>query len=217
MSLHNLRNTSIIIVLHVKTCYTITGNYVLKVENRHKISKNKYMKKALLILIVILLNTCSFAQTLTGGVNYSVKDARLEVQNTRPPAIDFLLVQDNFNDMNHKENYSKLLKGETTLKDRTLGLFSDGSYAINYRNSPKYVWYYDKNGELIYTEQKTSLQYPYKTYKYTTDGEIVNMTLRVSENETFIFSPLGKLLGHWVGQNCYDEKGNIVMTRKILK
>ena len=43
------------------------------------------------------------------------------------------------------------------------------------------------------------------------------MTLRVSENETFIFSPLGKLIGHWVSANCYDENGNIIMKRKILK
>ena len=216
MSLQISQNPLIIIFLHVKTCYRIK-NREWEIEKFYIISKNKYMKKALLILIILLLNTYCLAQTLTGGINYSVNDARVEVQNTKPPAINFLLVQDNFNDINHKENYSKLLKGETDLKDRTLGLFSDGSYAINYKNSPKYVWYYDKNGELINTEQKTSLQYPYKTYKYTPDGELVNMTLRVSKTETFIFSPLGELLGHWVGQNCYDEKGNIVMTRKILE
>lgn len=175
------------------------------------------MKKAILILIILCSFTAGNTQTLIGGVNYSVNDARIELQNTQPPAIDFLKVQDNFNDINNKENYSLLLKGETNLKDRTIGLFSDGSYAINYKNDPKHVWYYDKNGTLINTEEKTSLEFPYKTYKYTPDGELVNMTLRVSENETFIFSPLGKLLGHWVGNNCYDENGVILMTRKILK
>ena len=170
-----------------------------------------------LLLLIICIQLSVNAQVLTGGVNYSVSDARIELQNTRPPAIDFLQVQENFNDKNRNENYSKLLKGETKLNDRTLGLFSDGTYAVCYNNDAFHVWYYDKDGTLINTEQKTSLDYPYKTYKYTPDGELVNMTLRTSENETFIFSPLGQLLGHWVGQNCYDESGKVIMTRKILK
>ena len=80
-----------------------------------------------------------------------------------------------------------------------------------------HVWYYNKGGELINAEVKTGTKYPYKTYKYSPEGELVNMTLRVSLNETFIFSPIGKLIGHWVGQNCYDESGRIIMTRKVLK
>ena len=179
------------------------------------ISKNIYMKKILLLITLIIIATSVNAQTLTGGVTYTTQDARIELQNTRPPAIDFLLIQDNFTDKNHPENYSQLLKGITELKDRTLGIFSDKTYAIKYKNNPKYIWYYDSKGTLIYTEEQTSSQYPYKTYKYTPDGELVNMTLRVSKDETFIFSQYGQLLGHWVGQNCYDENGNIVMTRKI--
>jgi hypothetical protein len=175
------------------------------------------MKKVIYILIILCTALITNAQTLTGGISYSVEDARIELQNTHPKAIDFLKIQDNFNDINNKENYSLLLKGQTKLNDRTLGLFSDGTYAVNYKNDPKHVWYYDKAGILINAEQKTSLEYPYKTYKYTPDGELVNMTLRVSENETFIFSPFGKLIGHWIGINCYDENGNILMTRKILK
>lgn len=175
------------------------------------------MKKAIITLILIYSVLNVNAEMITGGISYTTEDARIELQNTRPPAIDFLLIQDNFNDKNHKANYNFLLKGETKLNDRMLGIFSDGSYAVSYYDTSEYVWYYDKNGVLINTEQKTSLEYPYKTYKYEPDGELVNMTLRVSENETFIFSPLGKLLGHWVGKNCYDENGNIVMTRKIMK
>ena len=177
------------------------------------------MKKIVLCLFVILFSfsESSFAQVLTGGVNYSVNDARVELQNNRPPAIDFLLIQDNLSDTNLKLNQSYLLEGKTDLNDRTLGLFSDESYAVCYKNDPYHVWYYSKNGELIYAEVKTSLTFPYRTYKYTSDGEIENMTLRVSEGETFIFSSLGQLLGHWIGKNCYDENGKILMTRKILK
>lgn len=173
--------------------------------------------KRFIILLLLLISVSAQAEMLTGGVKYSVEDAKLELQNNRPNQADYLLTQNNFVDINHKENYSALLKGLTKLNDRTLGLFSDGSYAINYKNDLKHVWYYDKDGLLINTEERTSIEYPYRSYKFSTDGELVNMTLRVSENESFIFSPFGELLGHWVGQNCYDENGNIIMTRKIIK
>ncbi len=176
------------------------------------------MKKIVLILTVsVLLSQIAFGAILTGGVEYSVDDARIELQNNRPAVTDFLLTQNNITDKNNKENLSYLLKGITELKDRTLGLFSDGSYAVNYKSDPLHVWYYDKDGTLINTEARTSSDFPYKSYKYTPDGELVNMSLRTSETETFIFSPFGRLIGHWVGQNCYDENGNVLMTRKILK
>ena len=40
---------------------------------------------------------------------------------------------------------------------------------------------------------------------------------RVSDKESFIFSPNGKLLAHWLGNNCYDEYNHIIMTRKIMQ
>lgn len=156
------------------------------------------------------------AQTITGGVEYSAQDALVELRNNIP-ATDFFLTSKNYVDTNNKENYSALLKGVTKLNDRTLGLFSDDTYAVNYYNDPKHVWYYDKSGVLINTEIKSDLTYPYRTYKFTPEGELVNMSMRVSEGETFIFSPLGKLLGHWVNEKCYDESGKVIMTRKIVK
>ncbi len=172
--------------------------------------------KKILLLFFMLLSLSAGATTLTGGIKYSVDDARIELQNNKPHSTA-LLTNNNFLDINHKQNMDYLLRGITKLNDRTMGLFSDGSYAINYNNDQKHVWYYDKDGNLIHIEIKNSLSYPYHTYKYTADGELATMTLRVSEGETFVFDPYGQLLGHWVGSNCYDENGNIVMTRKIVK
>ncbi len=171
------------------------------------------MKKFFLLLI--LLSAPAFGQILTGGVEYSIETARQELSNQKPITIDYLLVKANFVDKSHKENLTSLLKGKTELKDRTLAIFSDGSYGINYHNTPNYVWYYQNNGLLMNVEIKTSLTFPCKAYKYTPSGELVNKTLRVSEEETFIFSTKGKLIGHWLGKNCYDENGNIIMTRQI--
>jgi len=172
------------------------------------------MKKVFIILLMIF-GLPVFGASLTGGVEYNVNDARIELQNNIPNS-SFLLKAQDF-DPNYEQNKSFLLKGETKLKDRIIGRFSDESYGVNYYNDPKHVWYYDKDGFLINAEVKTSLNYPYRAYKYDIDGQLVNMSMRVSEDETYIFSPVGKLLGHWVGENCYDESGNTIMKRKIMK
>lgn len=174
------------------------------------------MKKFILLLTVLIMLPVS-AQTLTGGVKYTVDDAKAELRHNRPSATDYIITQNNFIDKDRNANYFALLKGKTNLNDRILALFSDGSYAVNYKNDLKHVWYYDKDGTLINVEIRTSLEFPYGSYKYSPDGELVNMSLRASKDETFIFSPFGELLGHWVGDNCYDENGNVVMTRKIMK
>lgn len=174
------------------------------------------MKRFFILLFLLSTILCTEAQTLTGGVKYSVDDARIELRQNIPEA-DFVLTSQHDIDINTDENQNALLKGITKLNDRTLGLFSDGTYAINYNSDPKHVYYYDKNGAIINIEIKTSTIYPYKTYKYTPYGELVNMTLRVTEKESYIFTPLGKLLGHWLNENCYDDSGKIIMTRKIIK
>lgn len=173
------------------------------------------MKKILTLFFIIELLSCANATTLTGGIKYTQEDARLELQNNRPSA-NFVLNAEGV-DSDYDKNINSILKGITKLNDRTLAKFSDGSYGVNYYKDPSHVYYYDKDGTLINAEIKTSLEYPYRTYKYAPDGELVTMTMRVSEQETFIFNPHGKLLGHWIGKNCYDENGSILMTRQIMK
>ena len=173
------------------------------------------MKKFVLFLMVLIMLPAG-AEVLTGGVKYTVDDAKIELRNNRPSVTE-ILARNNFVDPNHNENYSALLKGKTSVNDRILAIFSDGTYAVNYKKDLKHVWYYDKDGSLINAEIRTSLDYPFGSYKYGPDGELINMSLRVSKDETFIFSVFGELLAHWVGNNCYGENGNVVMTREIMK
>ncbi len=175
------------------------------------------MKKFLLLLFTLFLCMPVHSQILNGEVKYTDTEAqRLVLENT-PPEISQTLIQNNFYDINKSENSTAILQGYTSIKDRILGHFSDGSYAIKYLDNPKYVWYYNSEGILTHTEKQTSSDYPYKTYKYNTRGQLINMTLRVSEDETFIFTPSGTLIAHWVGKNCFDKNGNIIMTRNIEK
>lgn len=169
----------------------------------------------LLFLLIIILP--ANAQIITGGIEYNTSSAREELLYSEKKAVPYELIKANIVDNNHNENVLTMLKGITELKDRTLAYFSDGSYGLIYRDNPDYVWYYSNNGKLTHSEVKTSQQYPYKTYKYTPQGDLVNMSLRVSKNETYIFTPTGKLIAHWLNENCYDENNKVIMTRKILE
>lgn len=176
------------------------------------------MRKCFLILVLILFFAVPVsAKIITGGVEVSVEQAREEIFSDSTPNLDFGLIKSNFFDNNRVENLTTLLKGVTELKDRTLAKFSDGSYGVIYKDDPTNVFYYSFDGVLIYYDKKSSLDFPYKTYKYTPLGKLVNTSLRVSEDESFIFEKSGKLLAHWVGRNCYDENNNVIMTREFLK
>lgn len=172
------------------------------------------MKKFICIVFCLFFPLSVCAQIITGGVELSVQDARQEVLSSNRAFINPQNIKNNFIDPNYKENKSMLLKGITELKDRKLGKFSDGSYAIMYYSDVKNTYYYSPEGILTHNEVKSEINYPFKSYRYTPAGDLVNMSLKVSEDETFIFTPNGKLIAHWIGQNCYDENNNIIMTRK---
>lgn len=172
------------------------------------------MKKIILLFLLLLITNSAVAAIITGKVEYSVNDARQSVLS-EPQKPDLNLIRANIFDRNYIENSVYLLKGCTDLKDRTLAYFSDGSYAVNYKNDLRHVFYYNCDGILTHTEERLSLEYPYKAYKYKASGELENMTYRVSQQEAYIFDMSAKLIAHWKGSKCYDEDNNVIMTRSI--
>lgn len=174
------------------------------------------MKHIFILITIIFTALSTNAQIITGGIEYNTDSARAYLLYSEKQTVSDDILKLHLIDTNKDENITMLLSGQTELKDRTLAYFSDRSYAINYHDNPKYVWYYCANGILTHTEIKETLTYPYKTYKYDIDKKLINMSLRISKNETYIFTPEGKLLAHWIGKNCYDENNNIIMTREIL-
>lgn len=175
------------------------------------------MKKVIVVVFLIFFGLPVSSKMITGEVQYSVNGAREEVISAQVPAFDKEVIRARVFDYNRAENLGSLLKGVTELRDRTLAYFSDGSYGVVYKENPLDVYYYGVDGILTHSEKRDSVEYPYKSYKYTTGGKLVNMSLRVSEDETFIFEPDGKLIAHWLGAQCYDENNNVIMSRKILR
>lgn len=174
------------------------------------------MKRFILILFTFVFCISSQARIITGEVEYNAEFARDEVFSKPVEKISLDKIRNRLFDSENIENLNYLLKGVTELKDRKLAKFSDGSYGVQYLDDPMYSWYYSSDGKLKNFIQKDSLAYPCKITKYKPDGSIANTGYRVSEKESFIFNTEGKLLAHWVGNNCYDEDNNIIMTRKIM-
>lgn len=163
-----------------------------------------------------ILPACS-DEILYGGTEYNVNSARENISQGIVDKINPETFKSSLYDLNNQENLQNILNGNLFLKDRTLAFFSDSSYGVRYLNDPYNVYYYGADGFLIYIDKNSGLDYPYKSYKYSPTGELVNMGLRVSKGETYIYSPTKKLIAHWIDNNAYDENNNIIMKRKCLE
>ena len=172
------------------------------------------MKKIFILLLLLVFHLPVCAEVLQGSITYDVDSAREELLKYSDNKIDKTLVESFYKDYYYKENQAYKLSADTNLTNRVLAFFSDTTYGVMYKAIPLYVWYYSKDGDLIYMEKKDSTEYPYKAYKYTPSGLLMNMSLRVSKEETFIYTPAVKLVAHWIGPNAYDEDNNIIMTRE---
>ena len=175
------------------------------------------MKKYLLIVLILIFGISANAEVLQGGVSYDVNSARNELLDGINYTIDSKYINGFYYDSEHDKNVGFILQGLTELKDRTLAYFSDGTYAVSKHDDPYHVYYYSGDGVLNYIEEKDGLNYPYKTYKYNTSKKLVNMSMRVSKGETFIYTKDGKLLAHWLKDKAYDESGNVIMKRKYVE
>ena len=168
------------------------------------------MKRLILIFLFFILNFPVNAQIITGEIEYNDNCQNIEKLNYNE-------LKNKFYDSDNIENLNYLLNGITELKDRKLAKFSDGSYAILYYDNPLFGWYYSSNGKLISYTRKNNMGYPCKFTKFKPDGTIINSGLRISEQESFIYSADGKLLAHWLGNQCFDKNNQPVMTRKIME
>jgi hypothetical protein len=172
------------------------------------------MKKFLIVLGFILFMLPSHSAIITGEIEYNAENAEEIVFSKPVESVNFVKIQLNLIDNNLTENLFCLLEGKTELADRKIANFSDGTYGIMYYNDPLYTWYYKNNGRLISFTYKDSASYPARVTRYRADGSVINTGLKVSDRESFIYSPEGILLAHWVGELCYDKNNTVIMRRK---
>ncbi len=155
----------------------------------------------------------AYGLTLEGGVTYTVESARKEAFEGVKYKIPVSSFKEHLTDKNFEKNRKTKTSGVVEFSDRRVGWFSDASYAVMYNKNKYIVYYYNKTGKLTEIDYKSSLVRPIKIYKYTPKGKLQNVIFDISANESFIYKLDGKLEAHWVGNNCYDEEGKLILKR----
>ena len=153
------------------------------------------MKYLIFLIIFLGLYAPVHAEVLKGGVSYTVETARIEC----------------FKDISEKIDMTNYVEHMT---DRYLTLFSDGAYGISYRSKRNEYFYYNSSGKLIGIELKTITSYPQKSVMYDADGNLDSICLWLENNEQYVFNKDKSLSFHWIGKNCYNEKGELILTRE---
>ena len=173
------------------------------------------MKKFICLLIIFVFTGCAAQSvTLSGGVSYTVNEARQIAFDGVAQKIDMSKYKEYFVDKNYEKNQELLDRGKTRYRDREIIKFSDGYYGVCYKNNKNISFYYDKTGCLNSFSVVIIDDYPQKGAIYDKNGDLRTTFLNVSHTEQFVFNLDKKLISHWIGKNCYNEKGELVKTRR---
>ena len=171
------------------------------------------MKKYFLFLLFVSL-FFSTGYTLNGGISYTVNQAREVSFKDVPNSIEINKYKKYFIDKNYIKNKEALHKNKTKYNNRYLSLFSSGFYAVTYKDNTNISYYYDSNSRLQLIDFISGDSYPSKRVGYDNKGILNSVTLDVSANEQFVFNKNKKLIAHWIGKNCYNEQGELIMMRE---
>ncbi len=167
----------------------------------------------ILIITIMMFALPIEAKTLKGEVKYTVKQAREEAFSNVEYTLPQSIIKANLTDPNYKENKKAIKLGATELKDRYIQHFSDGGYAIAYKTNLYNVYYYKRDGHLDVIEIWESLTPPMKTMRYNTQGNLKEISLFITDENSYVFDINGNLKCHWIGKNGYDKYGKIIVTR----
>ena len=191
--------------------------------SRIKLIDLRKLKKSLLVILTMLIFAMpGYSLTLQASVEYTVDSARIVAfENT-----DLTISKSEFNgvlsDIYYYSNIEAIKAGKLTAGigfSRKLVPFYDKNnklsfYGVVTEDQPNKKLYYSPAGKLLKYELNTfNGVYPYKTIAYDTKGQLLNINLVVSEHEAFVFNKDKKLIAHWLYDKCYNEKGEVDLTR----
>ena len=191
--------------------------------SRIKLIDLRKLKKSLLVILALFIFVMPVnAEVFKLSAEYTVDEARIiafDNSEMTIPVSEFNLdIFDNY----YYTNITAIKAGKTIAGygyKRKLVPFYDkhkklSFYGVQSEYSPNKKFYYSPAGRLLKYEYNTFKgTYPYKTVAYDRKGRLTNINLIVSDNEVFIFNKNKKLIAHWVGDTCYNENGEIDLTR----
>lgn len=117
-------------------------------------------------------------------------------------------------DADYKEHYRLAKMGQTETEDANLCAFFFRSdiliiYAIQYKNNPRNVYYYNAYGRLQYVDDisENYPNFPYNSKQYRVSGKPVSAIYFTSHDIQYMYEPDGKFKGLWYKEKMYDKNG----------
>jgi len=190
------------------------------------------------ILCVSLLSAQCYAKEPYKALvtkTWTVDTARIEALKNAPPSIDVSGYSSI--DPNLTEHRQAISEGKKIYGMWMLTTFNDGTYSVGTLDNPNDAGlHYSASGQLLdlqfeILEQdkkqriidalKTGVKdfgyllYPLKTYTYLyPSGDLETVGIEVGPNNSYVFSPSGELLTHWLNDKCYYLDGTSCGSRE---
>lgn len=89
------------------------------------------------------------------------------------------------------------------------------SYAIQYKNDLKTIYYYDAMGKLRYIDKFSDNypQFPYMSKQYRANGTLVSAIYVISHDMQYMYNANGSFKGAWYKDKMYDRNAKQVLSR----
>ena len=177
------------------------------------------MKKILVLLVLLLSAPFCLAKVLEATVTYDEDSARAELFKDAKMEIDIKPFKSKMRDPFYAINKDYMKYGLSP-DGRSIHVFKKGMwkicYVVQYDDMPGYNFYFIKlTGSLVFIDIASAPKkdkYPYKSYRYDTNGKLVAAGLFVSESKGYLFDNNKKLLSYGVNNDGFDDKGNKIWT-----
>ncbi len=175
------------------------------------------MYRFIAFILIVCLCLPAYSEVLQGAVQESWTTNKARNEAFRGMPYNKNLRWAPTRDPYYKENMKAKKKNLTRIKNRNITFFSCGGYAV-YEDNSINTFYFNDHGKLFSVGYDVGNNFPVKTYKYKyPQGNIYTVSIEVSKNNSYIFEPTGELIYHWVGNNCYDRRNKLYMTRYLVK
>ena len=82
-------------------------------------------------------------------------------------------------------------------------------YALQYKDNPRNVFYYDPYGRLRYVDviSENYPNFPYNSKQYKSNGKLVSAIYFTSKDMQYMYEPDGEFKGLWYKEKMYDRHG----------
>ena len=89
------------------------------------------------------------------------------------------------------------------------------SYAVQYKNDLRTVYYYDALGKLRYIDKfsENYPNFPYMSKQYRANGTLVSAIYFISHDMQYMYNDDGSFRGAWYKEKMYNSRAKQILTR----